>query len=229
MSGELVGAWRRLWYDAHGSWCGFSESQLNLALEKSISGCWAMNLQRQKVSEWETRCSQSFIHSHFQLLLDRHFLNDTSHAIAFLSPCVSICLFIFTSQTQLHTLFSVVRNGWYFPTGHRQGTFSFLCTSIWPRSEFFNIPLWDHTIRQHIWLVRPDVNFVSIKNLWEQLSWLQSPPLYCFSLIKLYRIVRGSFNELKEEVEVITAADMSPLVWAESSGGGRGVIHCQQW
>lgn len=29
--------------------------QLNLALEKSISGCWAMNLQRQKVSESETK------------------------------------------------------------------------------------------------------------------------------------------------------------------------------
>ncbi len=27
-----------------------NEPQLNLALEKSISGCWAMNLQRQKMS-----------------------------------------------------------------------------------------------------------------------------------------------------------------------------------
>ena len=31
------------------------KSQLNLALEKSISGCWAMNLQREKISESQMR------------------------------------------------------------------------------------------------------------------------------------------------------------------------------
>lgn len=34
---------------------GEAESQLNLALEKSISGCWAMNLRRQNMSESHMR------------------------------------------------------------------------------------------------------------------------------------------------------------------------------
>lgn len=78
-------------------------------------------------------------------------------------------------------------------------------------------------LRWHrIWLERHNVNFVSIKQLWEPLPWLQSPQRYCLTLIKLYKIFRGSFNELKEEVEVNVTTDSSPVVCTESSRGERG-------